>query len=103
MSNWLDAQNAYLAGNAARLLAALDDIEGIETTPVQGTYLAWLDLSALRLADPAACFEAHGLGLSDGVEFGAPGFLRFNFGCPRSLLEQGIYRLRRAASELADS
>ena len=103
VSNWLDAQNAYLAGNAARLLAALDDIEGIETTPVQGTYLAWLDLSALRLADPAACFEAHGLGLSDGVEFGAPGFLRFNFGCPRSLLEQGIHRLRQAASELADS
>ena len=101
-TDWLNEQNAFLAGNAARLLAAVDDIEGVATTPVEGTYLAWLDLTALALPDPAACFEAHGLGLSDGADFGAPGFLRFNFGCPRSLLEQGIQRLRRATSALAE-
>ena len=100
-SSWLDEQNGFLAGNAARLRAAVDDIEGVATTPVEGTYLAWLDLTALALPNPAACFEAHGLGLSDGADFGAPGFLRFNFGCPRSLLEQGIQRLRCAAAALA--
>ena len=100
-SSWLAEQNAFLAGNAARLLAAVDDIEGVSTTPVEGTYLAWLDLTALALPNPAACFEAHGLGLSDGADFGAAGFLRFNFGCPRSLLEKGIQRLRCAVRALA--
>ena len=100
-SSWLAEQNAFLAGNAARLLTAVDDLEGVATTPVEGTYLAWLDLTALALPNPAACFEAHGLGLSDGVDFGAAGFLRFNFGCSRSLLERGIQRLRRAVGALA--
>ena len=97
-STWLDEQNAFLAGNAARLLDAVEVLDGIDATPVEGTYLAWLDVSALRLPNPAACFEAHGLGLSDGKDFGAPGFLRFNFGCPRSLLEEGIDRLRQAVA-----
>ena len=95
---WLDEQNAFLAGNAARLLEAARAIDGVDATPVEGTYLAWLDVAALGLADPASHFEAHGLGLSDGEEFGAAGFLRFNFGCSRSLLERGIERLRRGAA-----
>ena len=71
-------------------------IEGVATTHVEGTYLAWLDVRALDLPNPAAWFEAFGLGLSDGVDFGAPGFLRFNLGCSRAMLDAGIERLRRA-------
>ena len=100
-TNWLDEQNAFLAGNARRLEAAVADIDGIRTTTVEGTYLAWLDVSALGLADAAAAFEDHGLGLHAGEEFGGPGFLRFNFGCPRSTLNHAIARLAKAAEELA--
>ena len=96
---WLNDLNAFLASNGARLERAVADIGTLRTTHVEGTYLAWLDVSELGLPDPAAHFEACGLGLSDGEEFGAKGFLRFNFGCPRSLLEQGIERLRRAVVE----
>lgn len=59
---------------------------------VQATYLAWLDVRALNLQNPAAHFEKHGVGLSDGADFGAPGFLRLNFGCPRATLEEGLRR-----------
>lgn len=97
-SDWLAERNAFLAENAAVLERAVQGIDGIRTTHVEGTCLAWLDTSALGLADPAAHFEAAGLGLSDGVDFGTPGFLRFNFGCPRSLLLRGIERLRRGAA-----
>ena len=100
-SGWLDEQNAFLARNARRLEAAVADIDGIRTTTVEGTYLAWLDVSALGLPDAAAAFEEHGLGLHAGEEFGGPGFLRFNFGCPRSTLEQAIGRLAKAAAEFA--
>ena len=98
--DFLPAQNQFLAGNGAVLEQAVAGIEGLATTHVEGTYLAWLDATALGLPDSAACFEAHGLGLSDGAEFGAPGYLRFNFGCPRSLLRQGIERLGNAVAAL---
>jgi cystathionine beta-lyase len=63
---------------------------------VEATYLAWLDVSRLGLADPAAHCERHGLALSDGRFFDAPGHLRLNFGCPRVLLHEGLRRLRTA-------
>ena len=100
-TDWLDEQNAFLAGNARRLQAAVAGIDGIRTTTVEGTYLAWLDVSALGLDDAAAAFEDHGLGIHAGEEFGDPGFVRFNFGCPRSILDQAIGRLAKAAEELA--
>ena len=100
-SPWLDEQNAFLASNARRLYTAVADIDGIRTTRVEGTYLAWLDVAALGLADAARAFEDHGLGLHAGEEFGGPGFLRFNFGCARSTLDEALVRLARAAGELA--
>ena len=102
-TDWLDEQNAFLAGNAHRLETAVAAIDGIRTTRVEGTYLAWLDMSALGLADAAAAFEDHGLGLHAGEEFGDPGFMRFNFACPRSILDQAIDRLGRAVRVLAAS
>jgi cystathionine beta-lyase len=65
-------------------------------TPVEATYLAWLDVRDLNLEDPGGYFEQHGLGLSDGAAFGGPGFVRFNFACPRTLLERGLERLDKA-------
>ncbi len=100
-SDWLAEQNAFLAGNAQTLERAVDALDGIRTTHVEGTYLAWLDVSALALADAAATFEDYGLGLHAGEAFGGPGHVRFNFGCPRSILDQAIERLGRAVRELA--
>lgn len=102
-TDWLDEQNSFLAGNARRLETAVAGIDGIRTTPVEGTYLAWLDVSALGLADAATAFEDHGLGLHAGEEFGGPGFLRFNFGCPRSILDQAIDRLVQATDFLGSA
>jgi cystathionine beta-lyase len=49
------------------------------------------------VADPAAHVLAHGLGLSDGRDFGAPGYLRLNFGCPQATLAAPCDRLAAAA------
>jgi cystathionine beta-lyase len=40
--------------------------------------------------------EKAGLGLNNGTQFGpgGEGFMRLNFGCPRSLLEQGMNQLK---------
>jgi cysteine-S-conjugate beta-lyase len=94
---WLAALLSYLRENAAlveRFVA--DELPGVTTTHVEATYLAWLDATNLGLADPAqACVQA-GVALSDGAAFGAPGWLRLNFGCPRAVLREGLARVKAA-------
>lgn len=97
-SEWLAAQNRYLRENRDLLAAAVAPLEGVTMAPVEATYLAWLDVSALGLDDPAAHFENHGLGLSDGREFAGSGFLRLNFGCTRATLEKACRRLEKAVA-----
>ena len=91
-SRWVADLLDYLRGNHQRLLETM----GERMTPVEGTYLAWIDVSDLGLEDPGAWFEGFGLGLSDGAAFGGPGFVRFNFACTRAMLERGLERYRRA-------
>ncbi len=85
-----------LRGNRDRVTAAVHRQKGAKMTPVEATYLAWIDVRELGLDKPTAHFEAHGLGLSDGADFGAPGWLRLNFGCPRSTLDLALERFRTA-------
>ncbi len=70
--------------------------------PLEATYLAWLNVSALGLEDPIAHFEAHGVGLSEGRNFGAPPghYVRINFGCPRATLDEGLRRMAAAIAAL---
>jgi cystathionine beta-lyase len=72
-------------------------LPGIRTWHLQATYLAWLDARKLELDNPVKFFEDHGVGLSDGVPFGAAkGFLRLNFGCPRKQLDEALHRMASA-------
>jgi cystathionine beta-lyase len=91
---------AYLRGNRALLLDCVArELPGIRIeAPIEATYLAWMNVSALGLEQPMAYFEQHGVGLSDGVPFGAaPGrYVRLNFGCARSTLVEALARMKAA-------
>ena len=96
---WLAELNTYLQANRDWLVAAVRTrLPGVTINVPQGTYLAWMDCSALDLADPQKFFlEQAKVGLSAGVDFGDQHqqFVRLNFGCPRALLEEGIARMER--------
>ena len=77
-------------------LPAPEQAPAVKMPHIEATYLAWLDVRALNLPQPVAHFEAHGLALSNGSDFGAPGFVRLNFGCPLTTLEEGLRRFRAA-------
>ena len=97
--DWHSELLDYLRGNYELLCSTLAPFPQLALTPLEATYLAWIDCRALDLkghANPARFFENAGVGLSDGAEFGLPGFVRLNFGCPRSLLEQALQRIVRA-------
>lgn len=70
--------------------------------PIEATYLAWLNVAALKLADPIAHFEQYGVGLSEGSFFGEPrgSHVRLNFGCPRATLEEALQRMKRAVAAI---
>lgn len=93
---WRQALLDYLRGNAARVLEVVKLLPGLHTTSVEATYLAWIDARDLGVPDPTVFFEAAGVGLSNGRDFGAPGFVRLNFGCARGLLEQALARMHSA-------
>ena len=97
---WRRALIDYLRGNRDYLLDAIArELPGVRVeAPVEATYLLWLDVTALKLAQPAAHFEKHGVGLSDGGMFGAAkgSHVRLNFGCPRATLVEAIRRMKRA-------
>ena len=98
---WRQELLAYLRGNRDSLEAFVArELPGVTMTHVEATYLAWLDLSALRLPQAAAYFERHGLGFSDGAAFGAAPdtFVRLNFGCTRATLAEACARLQRAVA-----
>lgn len=92
---------AVLADHRDRVEAAVAALPGLRMAHVEATYLAWIDARGLGLEHPARHFEAFGLGLSNGADFGAPGWVRLNFGCPAVTLEAGLARLARACRAAA--
>lgn len=90
----------YLRANYAYLEEQFGKIDGMELQSLDATYLAWIDATKLGLNDTTGFFENHGLGFSSGEQFHQPQFLRFNFACPRSTLEQAMGRLHAALATL---
>jgi len=100
--DWRQELLAYLRVNRDFLLAFLArELPGVKMeAPMEATYLAWLNVAALGLADPIAHFEKHGVGLSDGAFFGQPrgSHVRINLGCPRATLAEALRRMKASLS-----
>ena len=101
---WRQALLATLRSNRDHLFATLEKgLPGVRIeAPIEATYLAWLNVADLGLADPIAHFESHGVGLSDGAFFGAPrsDYVRLNFGCPRATLDEALRRMAAAVAAI---
>ncbi|MBI3375829.1 MAG: putative C-S lyase [Betaproteobacteria bacterium] len=98
---WLSAQLGYLRGNRDLVEALVEKLPGVSMAHLEATFLAWIDCSGLGLPDPQAQFLAHGLALSPGADFGAPQFVRLNFGTQRALLREALLRLEAAVGAAA--
>lgn len=99
---WLDALLVYLEANVDLLQGFLEErVPGVRLVRPEGTYLALLDCRGLGI-EPGGLndffLKKAGVYFSDGKIFGdeAAGFVRINFGCPRSVLLEALERVERA-------
>lgn len=98
---WLDGLKAYLMDNRDAAIAYFrENMPKIGVTPLEATYLMWLDCRALGLTQEELLdrvLKAH-VKLNDGLFFGecGRGFLRMNIGCPRHQLMTALERLKEA-------
>lgn len=96
---WRQDLLAVLRANRDRVEAAVSAMPGLSLGHVEATYLAWIDACGLGVDAPVEFFEAAGVGLSDGRDFGLPGWVRLNFGCAPALLDQALDRMRAACQQ----
>jgi cystathionine beta-lyase len=103
--SWLDEVMRYLEANRDFMMDYVKvRLPGVTMGAVEGTYLAWLDCREAGIPGNAHEFflQKARVALNDGAIFGqgGEGFVRLNFGCPRSTLVQALDRMRDALETL---
>jgi cystathionine beta-lyase len=70
----------------------------IKVTPLEATYLMWLDCRALGMEQKALvdALLAEHVKVNDGTIFGkeGDGFIRLNIGCPRSQIMAALEQMK---------
>lgn len=99
---WLEQLLDYLEGNftfASDFLKS--ELPGIRVSPLEATYLAWINFGVLGLDDKDLMnlmVRDAGLALVDGPRFGAGGeqYLRMNIAAPRVVIERALEQMQTA-------
>ena len=103
-AEWVDALTSYLNCNRKLFDSAINEIPGVNSMNLQGTYLAWVDFSDTQIPIEKIHNIVHKeakIAANHGATFGLGGerFLRFNFAMPRIVLEEALERLTKALSK----
>lgn len=99
---WLDELLVYIKGNYDLLRGFLAErLPSVRVFPLEGTYLALLDMSSLGFPDAPLkhlLLRDARVWLDEGTKFGrgGEGMQRLNLACPRSLLAQALERMEKA-------
>ena len=100
-ADWLDAVMGYIGENFRQFKEYLDrELPELKVTPIQGTYLAWVDFRALGLSSgelEKLLSEKCLISAIPGTAFGkaGEGFMRFNIALPRSEMMKALERLKK--------
>ncbi|MDR1673779.1 MAG: pyridoxal phosphate-dependent aminotransferase [Bacteroidales bacterium] len=103
---WLEQLLHYLYDNYLFLENFLaEHLPALKALPLQATYLVWIDCSALHRPSRELAqilLRDQKLWINAGAIYGDGGdnFLRINIACPRSLLADGLNRIKNAFAAL---
>ena len=105
--DWMDALNEYVQGNYRELCAFVErELPQVRVTPLEATYLAWLDIRAFGLTSDEFTRRLTAEGrvmLSSGTLYGqaGEGFVRLNMACQRTRLTDALARIKRWTEQLS--
>ena len=98
---WLAELCRYIYDNYLYLVSYISGhLPGYRVLPLEGTYLAWMDISRSGMKSDALAeriLQDGKVMVNPGTMYGPGGedFLRINLACPRKLLEEGLGRMCR--------
>lgn len=96
---WLDSLRVYLATNKQIVYDYINNnLKELYVLKSHATYLLWIDIS--KLCDDSDKFAAFlmdkvGLFISSGNNYKGNGFIRMNIACPKSMVIDGLNRLKK--------
>lgn len=95
--SWRQQLIRHLQGNVALIQSYVNRWPNARFLAPQATYLGWIDLRRAALGDTPqqVLLKEARVALSDGADFGHPGFVRINFGTTREILEEALQRIDR--------
>lgn len=104
-AEWVDALIPYLDANRKLLDAAIADIPGLSSMPLEATYLSWVDFSGTGMSPEEVHHRIEKdarIAVNHGDTFGTGGetCVRFNIATQRARVEEACARLRRAFADL---
>jgi cysteine-S-conjugate beta-lyase len=99
---WLDQLVHYLSGNIDLVENFINkELSNVELIKPEATFLLWIDFRATGFTSAELkkkLIEKGKLGLSEGTIFGieGEGFQRLNIGCPRSMVQLAMEKIKHA-------
>lgn len=104
-AQWVDDLCAYVAENARIFDAGINAIPGLQSMPLEATYLAWVDFAGTGMTREEFTTRVEKearIAANHGPSFGKGGdnFLRFNIAAPRATVEDAVVRMQRAFADL---
>lgn len=96
---WLDQLCEYICQNYEALCDFFaSELPQLPVTPLEGTYLVWVDIRPTGLSSDELTERL----LKDGMVqvnsstmYGCEGFIRLNIACPRSQMMEGLHRIKK--------
>ena len=100
--DWIDELNLYLWENYRFLCDFIDkNIPQWKVCRLEGTYLPWIDISAMGVTSKALCdrlVKEAKVWINPGSMYGlesGEGYIRVNIACPRSRLQEALQRIKQ--------
>ena len=100
--DWIDELNLYLWENYQFLCDFIEkNISQWKVCRLEGTYLPWIDISAMGVTSKALCdrlVREAKVWINPGSMYGlesGEGYIRVNIACPRSRLQEALQRIKQ--------
>ena len=101
---WIKELMEYLQSNYRFMLEYFErEVPRFPVTKVEGTYLAWVDVSAINMPSmeiEKSLIENEKVWINGGEMYGLDGFMRINMACPRARFEEAVKRIAKGFKRL---